>query len=144
MKYEQIKMDVTLSSERSLKDNIQKVAKFAMDQQREEGLCQTLVRNRHEGYGIAAEYYSICSKKMKCIDADMKVMLSLLSNDEGDFINNCATLYDSAINMAVSAVCLAAQSQRILDDLYNSETRTPMDDYFDGEDKDYNGEEDQE
>lgn len=131
MEYEQIKMDVTLSSERSLKDNIQKVAEFAIRQQRREGLCRTRVRNRHEGYGIAAEYYSICSAKMKCVDANMKAMLTLLSNGEGDFIDKCATLYDSAINMAVSAVCLAAQSQRILDDLYDSETRTPMDDYFD-------------
>lgn len=131
MEYEQIKLDLRLDSERSLKDNVQNVAEFALDQQHRDGLCRTQVRNRHEGYGIAAEYYSICSAKMKIVDANMKAMLKLLSNGEGNFIDNCATLYDSAINLAVSAVCLAAQSRRVLDDLYASETRTPLEEYLD-------------
>ncbi len=127
--YEQMELDLTLEIDRSLKDNVQNVAKFALGQ-----IVRydhpSMVRNRHEGYGIAAEYNVSLRRNIKAIEDDMKSMLALLPNDEGDFINICGSLYNSAIETAVSAIKLAAQSQRILEDLYDSETRTPMEDYL--------------
>lgn len=83
--YDQMEFDVTLESERSLKDNVQKVIKFALEQIMEYNHPEQ-VRNRHEGYGIAVE-----------------------------------------------AIKLAAQSQRILDDLYYGESKTPIEDYIEGQ-----------
>lgn len=129
--YEQMGLDLTLEMDRSLKDNVQNVAKFALGQiVRYDHPCA--VRNRHEGYGIASEYDVSLRRNIKAVDVDMKSMLGLLPNGEGDFINICASLYNSAIETAVSAIKLAAQSQRILEDLYGSETRTPIEDYLDG------------
>lgn len=139
--YEQMELDLTLEIDRSLKDNVQNVAKFALGQIVHDDR-PSMVRNRHEGYGIAAEYNVSLHRNIKAVEVDMKSMLALLPNDEGDFINICGSLYNSAIETAVSAIKLAAQSQRILEDLYDSETRTPMDEYLEeyGED-DYGTEE---
>ncbi|MCM1189844.1 MAG: hypothetical protein NC541_11180 [bacterium] len=134
--YEQMELDLTLEIDRSLKDNVQNVAKFALGQ-----IVRydhpSRVRNRHEGYGIAAEYNVSLHRDIKAVEVDMKSMLALLPNDEGDFINLCGSLYNSAIETAVSAIKLAAQSQRILEDLYDSETRTPMEDFLNGTGEDY-------
>ncbi len=129
--YEQMEIDLTLESDRSLKDNVQNVAKFALGQIVRYDRPDA-VKNRHEGYGIAAEYYVNVHRNVKAVDVDMKSMLALLPNGEGDFINICGSLYNSAVETAVSAIKLAAQSQRILEDLYDSETRTPIEEYLDG------------
>lgn len=128
--YEQMEIDLTLENDRSLKDNVQNVAKFALGQIMRYD-SPSAVRNRHEGYGIAAEYYVYLRRNVKTIEADMKSMLALLPNDEGNFINICGSLYNSAVEIAVSAIKLAAQSQRILENLYDSETWTPMEEYLD-------------
>lgn len=128
--YGQMEIDLTLESDRSLKDNVQNVAKFAM-RQMVRCDCPSMVRNRHEGYGIAAEYDVSLHRNVKAVEVDMKSMLALLPNGEGDFINTCGSLYNSAIETAVSAIKLAAQSQRIMEDLYDSETRTPVEEYLD-------------
>lgn len=127
--YEQMEIDLTLEVDRSLKDNVQNVAKFALGQMVRYDRPST-VRNRHEGYGIASEYDVSLRRNVKTVEVDMKSMLSLFPNGEGDFINVCGSLYNSAIETAVSAIKLAAQSQRILEDLYGSETRTPLEDYL--------------
>lgn len=127
--YEQMELDLTLEADRSLKDNVQGVTKFALGQIMRND-HPGMVRNRHEGYGIVSEYGASLRASMKLVENDMKIMLGLLPNGEGDFISACASLYNSAIETAVSAIKLAAQGQRILGDLYGSETRTPMDDYL--------------
>lgn len=128
--YEQMEIDLTLESDRSLKDNVQNVAKFALGQIMRYDRPDA-VRNRHEGYGIAAEYYVNVRRNVKAVEDDMKSMLALLPNGEGDFINVCGNLYNSAVETAASAIKLAAQSQRILENLYDSETRTPVEEYLD-------------
>lgn len=54
MDYEQMEIDITLESDRDLKENMQATAKFALGQIMEYQ-HPTKVKNRHEGYGIAAE-----------------------------------------------------------------------------------------
>lgn len=129
MDYEQMELDLTLEIDRSLKDNVQNVAKFALGQIVHHD-HPGAVMNRHEGYGIVSEYDVSLRRSIKAVDVDMKTMLSILPNDEGDFINICGSLYNSAIETAVAAIRLAAQSQRILEDLYSLETRTPLEDYL--------------
>lgn len=57
MDYEQMEIDITLESDRDLKENMQATAKFALGQIMEYQ-HPTKVKNRHEGYSIAAEGYA--------------------------------------------------------------------------------------
>lgn len=52
MDYEQMEIDITLESDRDLKENMQATAKFALGQIMEYQ-HPTKVKNRHEGYGSA-------------------------------------------------------------------------------------------
>ena len=126
--YEQMELDTTLESERSLKDNVQTIIKFALHQMMEYERPEQ-VRNKHEGYGIAAEGYSKLGQKVKAANGDMQMMLKLLPNSEGDILNIVGSLYNSATEIAVEAIKLAAQSQRILKDLYE-ERPTPREEYL--------------
>lgn len=130
--YDQMEFDLTLESERSLKDNVQKVIKFALEQIMKHNHPEQ-VRNRHEGYGIAAECYSSLQGRVKAANGEMQTMLKLLPNGEGDILNVVGSLYNSAAEIAVEAIKLAAQSQRILDDLYYGESKTPMEEYIEGQ-----------
>lgn len=130
--YDQMEFDLTLESERSLKDNVQKVIKFALEQIMGYDHPEQ-VRNRHEGYGIAAECYSSLQGRVKAANGEMQTMLKLLPNGEGDILNVVGSLYNSAAEIAVEAIKLAAQSQRILDDLYYGESKTPMEEYIEGQ-----------
>ena len=130
--YDQMEFDLTLESERSLKDNVQRVIKFALEQIMEYDHPEK-VRNRHEGYGIAAECYSSLQGRVKAANGEMQTMLKLLPNGEGDILNVVGSLYNSAAEIAVEAIKLAAQSQRILDDLYYGESKTPIEDYIEGQ-----------
>ena len=76
MDYEQMEIDITLESE-----NMQATAKFALGQIMEYQ-NPTKVKNRHEGYGIAAEGYASLQGKMKSTKTDMDDLLKLLPNGE--------------------------------------------------------------
>lgn len=128
--YEQMEIDVTLERDRDLKENMQATAKFALGQIMEY-VRPTKVKNRHEGYGIAAEGYSALQGKMKSAKTDMDDMLKLLPNGDGDVLNVIGSLYNSSVEVAVEAIKLAAQAQRIMDDLYYGESRpTPLEEYM--------------
>lgn len=129
--YEQMEIDVTLERDRDLKENMQAAAKFALGQIMEY-VHPTKVKNRHEGYGIAAEGYSALQGKMKSAKTDMDDMLKLLPNGDGDVLNVIGSLYNSSVEIAVEAIKLAAHSQRIMDDLYYGESGkpTPMEAYM--------------
>lgn len=133
--YEQMEFDVTLESDRDLKENMQAAAKFALNQIKEYQ-NPTNVKNRHEGYGIAAEGYSALQGKMKSTKTDMDDLLKLLPNGDGDVLNVVGSLYNSAVEVAVEAIKLATQSQRIMDDLYYGESRpTPLEELMKAEEQ---------
>ena len=136
--YEQMELDMTLESDRALKDNIQEVARFALGQFVQNEHPGT-VRNRHESYGIAAEYYSSLQRSDKAVGVEMKSMLSLLPNGDGDFTNICGSLYNAAIDTAVAAIRLAAQSRRIMEDIYGSQLPTPLEEQAASLDDDSDG-----
>ncbi len=133
--YEQMEIDITLESDRDLKENMQATAKFALGQIMEY-MHPTKVKNRHEGYGIAAEGYSALQGKMKSAKTDMDDLLKLLPNGDGDVLNVIGSLYNSSVEVAVEAIKLAAQSQRIMDDLYYGESRpTPLEALMDADEQ---------
>lgn len=140
--YTQMEIDVTLESDRDLKENMQAAAKVALGQIMEY-THPTEVKNRHEGYGIAAEGYSALQGKMKSVKTDMDDLLKLLPNGDGDVLNVIGSLYNSAVEVVVEAIKLAAQSQRIMDDLYYGESRpTPLEELMDAEDDEQEDEND--
>lgn len=126
--YEQMKMDFTLESERSLKDNIQKIVQFAYQQIMNEELPDP-VRNKHEGYGIAAENFTKLQGAMKQANTDMGTFLKLLQSDGADVVSNVGSLYNSACEITMAAITLAAQANRIMKDLYY-DRKTPIEEYL--------------
>ena len=99
MDYEQMEIDITLESDRDLKENMQATAKFALGQIMEYQ-HPTKVKNRHEGYGIAAEGYASLQGKMKSTKTDMDDLLKLLPNGDGDVLNVIGSLYNSAVEVS--------------------------------------------
>lgn len=129
--YKQMELDVYLDSEKSLKDNVAKVIQFTYDKRNleaeEMGRPIPAVRNKHEGYGIAAEAWSKIQVKEKDIKNGMGDYLALLQVKGEEAIQQCARLYDAAMNLAVEAIGMAADMNRILNDLYYGVSdKTPM------------------
>ena len=54
-------------------------------------------------------------------------------------MNVVGSLYNSAAEIAVEAIKLAAQSQRILNDLYYGEKPTPIEEYLEEDEADQQG-----
>ena len=134
--YEQMEIDVRLESEKSLKDNVAKVIQFTFDKRNleaeESGRPIPAVRNKHEGYGIAAEAWSRIQVREKDIKNGMGTYLALLQVKGEDAVQQCAELYDAALNLAIEAIGMAADMNRILNDLYYGvSSKTPLEEYAD-------------
>lgn len=139
--YEQMEIDIRLESEKNLKDNVAKVIQFAFKQRNLEaeecGRPIQAVRNKHEGYGIAAEAWSKIQVKEKDIKSGMGDYLALLQVQGEDAIQSCAKLYDGALNLAIESINMAADMNRVLNDLYygSEDCRTPLEEYADTKDE---------
>ncbi len=132
--YEQMELDVRLDSEKSLKENVAKVIQFTYNKRNMEaeecGRPLPAVRNKHEGYGIAAEAWSKIQVKEKDIKNGMGDYLALLQVRGEEAIQSCARLYDAALNLAIEAISMASDMNRILNDLYYGvPDKTPLEEY---------------
>ena len=117
--YEQMEMDIRLDSERDLKDNLVKVIQFTYNNQereREESGSLASVRNKNEGYGIAAAAYTRIVKCEKDLKGGMNDYLTKLQVDGDAAIKECSMLYDAALNVAMNSIKMAADMTRILND----------------------------
>ena len=115
--YEQMELDLRLDYEKSLKDNIQTVVRFNQEKYMEE-CFPSPVKNHHERYGVLSEQEADLLKASKQVTGDMSTFLKLLPNGVGDAIGTCGSIYNSCVMVAVSAVKMATQAKRSLDDLY--------------------------
>lgn len=114
MGYEQMELDVTLTCDRELKDNVSLAVEFACRQIAAEN--RKTVESNHEGYGIAAEGKVALDSAMKKVSDDMKLFLRILP-----------------------AVKLAANADKVMNDLYTvaqNET-TPIEEYLDKQDGEF-------
>ena len=95
--YEQMEMDIRLDSERNLKDNLVKVIQFTYNNQERErkltGDDLGTVRNKHEGYGIAAEAHSRIQNCEKDLKNGMGDYLAKLQVEGDEAIKECSRLY---------------------------------------------------
>ena len=99
MEYEQMARDVRLDSERDLKENLSTVVKFLYDQRNRE-VNVSKVRNKHEGYGIAAEAFAKIAVKEKIVKTTMNMYLGGLQVDGEDCVQTVSSLYNSVVDMA--------------------------------------------
>lgn len=132
----QMELDLRLDYERSLKENLIAVAKFAGEQMRKDlednGRPLKSVESKQEAYGIAAQQFvKVCSKE-KALKGQMGDFLKLLDAD-GEATQVVGTMYNAAMELAQESILMAAQASRILADLYYAEPRTPLEEYLDAE-----------
>lgn len=67
---EQLEFDCRLESERELEENVNIALEFACKQVKE--TSKSKVSNRHDGYGIASEFYAGMKLDQKKVDESMK------------------------------------------------------------------------
>ena len=138
MGYEQMELDVTLSGERELKDNVSLAVEFACRQIAAQN--QKVVESNHEGYGIAAEGKVALDSAMKKVSDDMKLFLRILPAGSSDAISAASSLKNSAIEVAFEAVKLAANADRVMNDLYKV---APIEEYLEDQDEEFEEAEEQ-
>lgn len=128
-KYEQMSFDVSLESERELKDNVMMAVEFACKQVDREAWKQ--VESRHEGYGIVAERMNALSNSMKVVSDSMKTFLRILPAGDRDAIDTASSLKNAAIEAVYEAVLLAANADKVMNDLYEivKDEVSPLEEY---------------
>lgn len=132
----QLEFDLRLDYERSLKDNLIAVTKFAGEQMKQnledEGRPLKAVESKQEAYGIAAQQFvKVCTNE-KALKGQMDDFLKLLDAD-GEATQVAGTIYNAAMELAQESILMAAQASRILADLYYTEPRTPLEEYMEAE-----------
>lgn len=90
MGYEQMELDVTLTCDRELKDNVGLAVEFACRQIAAQN--QKVVESNHEGYGIAAEGKVALDSAMKKVSDDMKLFLRILPAGSSEAISAASSL----------------------------------------------------
>ena len=111
---EQLEFDCRLESERELEENVNIALEFACKQVK--ATSKSKVSNRHDGYGIASEFY-----------AGMKL-------DDAKAVEAASSLKNAATGLVLQATKLAAQADRVMHDLYEkvSNYTTPVEEYLAG------------
>lgn len=133
--YEQQELDLRLDWERDLDENIETVVAFVhkilMDSKKDD-----MVKNRHEGYGLLSEQYINVNAALKGLKDDMAGFLKILPIDDFKAVDSVAAIDGSLHKLIVAAVCMAAQSKRISDELYQiaSLNKTPLEEYTENND----------
>lgn len=112
---EQLEFDCRLESERELEENVNIALEFVCKQVKE--TSKSKVSNRHDGYGIASEFYAGMKLDQKKVDESMKDFLRILPTEDD------------------AKAVEAAQADRIMHDLYDevSSYTTPVEDYLEGQ-----------
>lgn len=124
---EQLEFDCRLESERELEENVNIALEFACKQVKE--TSKSKVSNRHDGYGIASEFYAGMKLDQKKVDESMKDFLRILPTEDD------AKAVEAASSLKNAATGLEHQADRIMHDLYDevSSYTTPVEDYLEGQ-----------
>lgn len=125
----QMAFDTRLESDRNIEENISAAIEFTCKQ-----IASTeppRVTSRHDGYGIASQFYSNLKGQMKEVDQAMKDFLVILPADDSKGIEAASSLKNAGSKLTLAAVLLTAQADRIMNDLYKNqgEIKTPLEEY---------------
>ena len=135
---EQMEFDCRLDSERELQENVGVALDFACKQVKHES--RSKVQNRHDGYGIASEFYATLKNGQKAVDESMKNFLRILhTDDDSKAVEEASSLKNAATQLVLDATKLAAQADRIMNDLYEGlkDEVTPVEEYLNGCESDF-------
>ena len=130
----QYQLDVRLSAERSIEENVGVMIEFATDIRKEEA-GEEKVKNRHEGYGFLADAHQALIRAMKGVKDGMTDLLNTLPADDVAAIDKTEAVANALADTIVAAVKMAAEAKRVSTDLYSGGwgvARTPMEEYLDG------------
>lgn len=108
---EQLEFDCRLESERELEENVNIALEFACKQVKE--TSKSKVSNRHDGYGIASEFYAGMKLDQKKVDESMKDFLRILpTEDDAKAVEAASSLKNAATGLVLQATKLAAQADK--------------------------------
>ena len=107
--YEQMELD----TRKALDIAIYKVAEDAVATAREmveaSQVAPSMVRNRHEAYGIAAEQYSRIAKAVSAIKADTATLLGTLADPNFPAVEATSSIVNSTTAAATVLIWAAAE-----------------------------------
>lgn len=121
----QMAIDMTLDSERDMKDNLNTIIEFRLQTLLKESPPPSDVRNRHEAYGIAAENFCQVNASVKKIRGDMNLLLTTLGDPNRPALEAVGSLLNSATLAALDVITMAAEMKRAMTDLYAAERSEP-------------------
>ena len=99
---EQLEFDCRLESERELEENVNIALEFACKQVKE--TSKSKVSNRHDGYGIASEFYAGMKLDQKKVDESMKDFLRILpTEDDAKAVEAASSLKNAATGLVLQA-----------------------------------------
>lgn len=129
-KYEQMEFDVREEAERELREKIDLAISSTLSTIRENE--ERPIGSREEGYGTLAAIYAALVREMKHVKADIGTYLGILDTDDQKAIEASNALLGSAKEVAYEAIRLAANADRVMNDLYrNSSHVSPLEAYAD-------------
>lgn len=107
---EQLEFDCRLESERELEENVNIALEFACKQVKE--TSKSKVSNRHDGYGIASEFYAGMKLDQKKVDESMKDFLRILpTEDDAKAVEAASSLKNAATGLVLQAKARSAGRQ---------------------------------
>lgn len=121
----QMAIDMTLASDRDMKDNLNTIIEFRLQTLLKESPPPSDVRNRHEAYGIAAENFCQVNASVKKIRGDMNLLLTTLGDPNRPALEAVGSLLNSATLAALDVITMAAEMKRAMTDLYAAERSEP-------------------
>ena len=121
----QMAIDMTLASDRDMKDNLDTIIEFRLRTLLGAYPPPSDVRNRHEAYGIAAENFCQVNASVKKIRGDMNLLLTTLGDPNRPALEAVGSLLNSATLAALDVITMAAEMKRAMTDLYAAERSEP-------------------
>lgn len=143
--YEQMELDTRSDFQRAIEelatdavDEAHKLVKISCENS-SEAIMPSLVRNRYEAYGIAAEQMIRVSLATKMVKKDVDGLLETLTDTRRSAVEATSSIYNSATAAAGILIQAAAIIKKTMDSLYLEESAfspkpTPLEEYLDGQD----------
>lgn len=126
--YEQMEFDTREEAERELREKIDLAIGSTVRTIRENETRP--VGSREEGYGMLAAIYAALARAMKHVKTDIGTYLSILDVDDQKAIEAANAILGSAKEVAYETIRLAANADRVMNDLYrNASTISPLEKY---------------
>ena len=129
-KWEQMELDTRSALDAALDALALETVSTAQELIARCGEAPPMVRNRHEAYGHAAEWYAKAAHAVTAIKKDAQDLLSNLSHPEKSPMDSVNAIVNSAVDAAGTLIRAAAEMRRVMADLYLVESRdgepTPM------------------